>query len=429
MQKSLGQKIKELRQIKKMTQGELGAGLVTPSMISQIEADKASPSHKLLVDLAERLGVTIHYFLDDIQTKMERNGTLKYARMLMDAGNYKGASEHFQELLHEPVPYSQTLDIQMDLAQCMYKLGQTQETIDLYESIIQESMSENEPIFAVQAFKQMGQIEFDRDNLVLAHFHWNKAASIGLRDVQHDPDLLADILLRLAETQNQLGDNEQALQTLQRIQAMRSDLRDRQKMALLAQNFSKVYKDSGAYTQAVEYANEAVSLFEELNQSSQSTHMKIILAQIYDESGSSEEALRILENCLEQADLNLMEETPNILVVMARIFARLNKLDTAKDYCENVLASAYSDTETRIQGHRTLAEIALKQERFAEAINNCEQVIHLAQKHHRIVELSRGFTLLCDIYKQKGDFTTAADTFLRMQTSIEQHLREKTMIH
>lgn len=429
MQKTFGQKIKELRLNMKMTQGELGHGLVTPSMISQIEADKASPSHKLLADLAERLGVTIQYFLEDIQTKMERNGTLKYARMLMDARNFKGASQLFQDLLREPVPHIQIFEVQMDLAHCFHKLEQTQKSIDLYESILQDSLSENEPVFAVRALKEMGQIEYNRGNLVLAHFHLTKSASIGLREVHNDAELLADILLLLAGVQNQLGDNTEALRTLRTVESWRSQVQERQKHARFAQTLSEVYKDAGEYQKAAHFAQEAILIYDNLNLSSRSTHMKIILAQIYDESGSSEEALHILEECLERADPDLMEEIPYILVVMARIFLRLQKPDTAKSYCEKVLASAYSDTDALIQSYRTLAEIASKKEQFPEAIYNCEQVIHLSQKQHRIAELSRSFTLLCDVYKQQGNFMAAAETFLRMQQSLEHHLREKATIH
>lgn len=428
MQKTLGQKIKELRLNKKMTQGELGHGLATPSMISQIEADKASPSHKLLADLAERLGVTLQYFLEDIQSKLERNGTIKYARMLMDAENYKKASQLFQDLLREPVPHIQIFEIQMDLAYCLHKLRQTQKSINLYESILQDSLSENEPVFAVRALKEMGQIEYERGNLVLAHFHLTKSVSIGLRDVQNDADLLADILLLLAGVQNQLGDNSEALRTLRTVESRHSQVHDMEKHARLAQIFSEVYKDAGDYQHAADYARSALSVYDDLNLSFRSTHMKITLAQIYDESGSSEEALQILEECLEQANPNLMEEIPDILIVMTRIFLRLQKLDTAKAYCDKVLASAFSDTDALIQSYRTLAEIALKNEQFPEAIYNCEQVIHLSQKQHRIPELSRSFTLLCNIYKQQGDFMAAADTFLRMQESLEHHLREKAAI-
>lgn len=52
-----GQRIRELRQERGLTQTELAKGIVTPSMISQIEAGKAHPSESLLKELAKRLDV------------------------------------------------------------------------------------------------------------------------------------------------------------------------------------------------------------------------------------------------------------------------------------------------------------------------------------------------------------------------------------
>lgn len=68
---SLGTKIRELRLANGMTQSELGAGLVTPSMISQIESDKANPSYSVLEAIAVKLKTPLEYFLADIQTQLE----------------------------------------------------------------------------------------------------------------------------------------------------------------------------------------------------------------------------------------------------------------------------------------------------------------------------------------------------------------------
>ncbi|KUO95710.1 helix-turn-helix domain-containing protein [Ferroacidibacillus organovorans] len=52
---SIGQRIRELRLSRGMTQTQLAKDIVTPSMISQIEAGKAQPSSALLRKIAERL--------------------------------------------------------------------------------------------------------------------------------------------------------------------------------------------------------------------------------------------------------------------------------------------------------------------------------------------------------------------------------------
>ena len=61
---SLGQRVRQRRQILKITQQELADALgMTPQHISLIEQDKGAPSLALLPKLAEELGVSTDYLL------------------------------------------------------------------------------------------------------------------------------------------------------------------------------------------------------------------------------------------------------------------------------------------------------------------------------------------------------------------------------
>jgi transcriptional regulator with XRE-family HTH domain len=63
-QTSLGRRIRERRQVLKMTQQELAQALgMTPQHISAIEQDKWSPSIAVLPRMAEVLGVSTDYLL------------------------------------------------------------------------------------------------------------------------------------------------------------------------------------------------------------------------------------------------------------------------------------------------------------------------------------------------------------------------------
>ena len=61
---TLGQKIRELRLSKQMTQKELAGDFITRNMLSQIENDSATPSMKTMEYLAKSLEKPIGYFLD-----------------------------------------------------------------------------------------------------------------------------------------------------------------------------------------------------------------------------------------------------------------------------------------------------------------------------------------------------------------------------
>lgn len=102
-QQMIGDKIKQLRQAKRLTQSELAGEAMTKSMLSQIENGRALPSMRSLQILAKRLGVDAGYFLEDGQ------GT-DLARMVRDIEvqfkqkNYQSIVSSVQPLMDGKLP-------------------------------------------------------------------------------------------------------------------------------------------------------------------------------------------------------------------------------------------------------------------------------------------------------------------------------------
>ena len=94
---TLGQKIRELRLSKKMTQKELAGSFITRNMLSQIENDSATPSMKSMEYLANALERPIGYFLDKGHSEVNLSQLLS---KLIDQ-NAKEDYEAAVELLEE----------------------------------------------------------------------------------------------------------------------------------------------------------------------------------------------------------------------------------------------------------------------------------------------------------------------------------------
>ncbi|MBR2465752.1 MAG: helix-turn-helix transcriptional regulator [Clostridia bacterium] len=62
---TLGEKIKQERKKRKLTQAELAGSRITRNMISLIEKDSANPSFETLKYIAERLGLPLSYLISD----------------------------------------------------------------------------------------------------------------------------------------------------------------------------------------------------------------------------------------------------------------------------------------------------------------------------------------------------------------------------
>ena len=117
----IGKKIRDLRLSRGMTQKELAVGSVTRNMLSLIENGNALPSLSTLVELADRLGVSVGYFFAATEeemsafTKMSRIGEM---RRLYREGEYSACLTACREI---PCPDD---DILLLSAECSLALAE-----------------------------------------------------------------------------------------------------------------------------------------------------------------------------------------------------------------------------------------------------------------------------------------------------------------
>ena len=93
---TLGQKLRQTRLSKGLSQSQVAGDCVTRNMLSQIENDLASPSMRTLEHLAQALGVSVGWLLSDEQTDaaMER---MRRARTLFREKNFSGCLALFAQ--------------------------------------------------------------------------------------------------------------------------------------------------------------------------------------------------------------------------------------------------------------------------------------------------------------------------------------------
>ena len=111
---TLGQKLKQTRLARGMTQSQVVGDRITRNMLSQIENDLASPSVGTLEYLASVLNVRLSWLLADEQEEAEAGRTQRL-RELLKSGEYAACLELAPE--HEPDD-EQALALAMAAAQC-----------------------------------------------------------------------------------------------------------------------------------------------------------------------------------------------------------------------------------------------------------------------------------------------------------------------
>lgn len=89
----LGQRIKAARLEKGLSQRQLCGEVITRNMLSQIESGRARPSMVTLSYLAEQLGKSVSYFLDEDALTSPNQGCMERARAAFSGGEFADAVE------------------------------------------------------------------------------------------------------------------------------------------------------------------------------------------------------------------------------------------------------------------------------------------------------------------------------------------------
>ena len=97
----LGQRILQARQAAGLSQRQLCGDVITRNMLSQIEHGTARPSMDTLQYLAERLGKSIGYFLEEASLESPNFSCIQQARAAFERGNYALVVSQLQEY-HTP---------------------------------------------------------------------------------------------------------------------------------------------------------------------------------------------------------------------------------------------------------------------------------------------------------------------------------------
>ena len=110
---SIGEKIKRLREKKRMTQSELAGDHVSRNMLSLIENGRATPSVQTLEALAEKLKTTSAFLLADRgeETALLKHSSIKDIRIAFSGKNYHIAANLCQRLYEDGMGADDEVDL------------------------------------------------------------------------------------------------------------------------------------------------------------------------------------------------------------------------------------------------------------------------------------------------------------------------------
>lgn len=428
MTKTLGQKIRELRVQKGLTQGDLGGGKVTPSMISQIEADKANPSHRLLKWIADKLETPIEYFLTDMQLQNEKINSFRFAKALIEAGEPRQAIAILEQLADgQSLPMHQQ-EIQRDLAACYRGVGRLEESAKLLEEVLASALVKRDHLTMVQVLKEMGGIEKERHNYPLAIYHLSRANSLYEDTGNANPFDWAELLQELADLNNYLGEFAQAKAAYEKAMALLSGTSDLKGIAAIYLNLSRVYREIGEYERASDFAQHALSINKSLNNLKVSIQIQETYATIKAEEGHVPEAISLLEECLaEYEKYGFSDRVASVHGAISNIYLKNRYLEQAKFHCQLALEKCVDDAE-RASLYRTWAKTAKEQGQIEEAMDAARRAVDFFSQAKLPRDVAYSYAFLGDLYKETGDLSSAVQALENMRMAMEINLRERGIV-
>jgi transcriptional regulator with XRE-family HTH domain len=421
---SLGQKIRQRRLEKKLTQAQLAEGLASPSAISQIEADKINPSYKLLCQIADRLEVPLDYFLEHSEEYLEQTTSHKLAKTFIHAKEYTKALPILEKLLENGGETHS--DLLYDLATCYLQLRNDSLAHHYLEQVMYLSLRDDDHQMYMATLKQLGLLFYRQNNISLALHYWQKAYDHLKRHDVDDTYLKAEVITNLAIAHNRLGNYDLSMRLFQESQ----QLLDRSaNLHLIATNLLGLgYSFYGKrdFKTAEKYCQEAITLFKNLDHIRMSISVKENFAILRSEHGDNEYALSLLKECLkEYQDHNFSAYSSNAHSEIAKILIRLRRFEEAVSHIEQAFQTCEEGTIFHAQCFFVRSQWFHAQKMHQEAIADARTAMNHFLQIEAIHEYSQVSLQLSQIYKELGDYKSSTEILEQSQLSIQTFFKER----
>jgi HTH-type transcriptional regulator, quorum sensing regulator NprR len=300
---SLGQKIRNVRRERKMTQIELAKNLVSSSMISQIESDKATPSPQLLEQLAIRLGVKASYFADDMTQKSDLAQTYRRAKSYIDSGQFAAALPLLQSLVNPPSPQFKEETLYTELAQCYEQVGQYTGAATMYENIVRVSLEKNDVPSAVHAYYYLGQLYRKQNQTTFARMFWQRAGELLDRHPHLDMPLALKIHANLGRIYFQLQSFPLALVHYQVAAQLAERYHASLDLAIIQHGMGNVYMEMQQYAEAERFLQTAMQLYHAVRHQRGINQCLVNIGVNMRRRGDVEQAKEHLDTCIKDRDV------------------------------------------------------------------------------------------------------------------------------
>ncbi|ARU63005.1 hypothetical protein CBW65_20025 [Tumebacillus avium] len=424
---SLGTRIRELRLKKGLTQIELAKGIITPSMVSQIESDRARPSYKVLVAIANRLDAPLEQLIKGVTLELEASSKYKLAMGMVRAREYGAAILLFENLLETAVHRIPKENLLLELALCHLGAGDVLEAEQLLNQLYQiTSYGQDQHLLAVVLLNQ-GKVAELKHNLPIALFYMDRAWEELQKAQEIDDDLQVKILMQQASLQEQSGKVEDAAKNYERALLLsQCNSEDRGSIYL---RLAEVYNRHKNYEKAEEYASKALVLLEEQANEDRKQDLQHRLIMLHRGSVDwkliIQELLTIAETYTRRGQ---KQKSGEVYADVGLICLENGELDQASSYAEKAKATLSETDPTMGKVNRVLAFVNFYRNNEKKGKEYLENALKLYEQHGKVAELEEITILSCRYLTDKGEHQEAYERLERFHKYLIGQLERRGIV-
>ncbi|GMA55807.1 transcriptional regulator with XRE-family HTH domain [Alicyclobacillus sacchari] len=424
---TLGRKLRALRKQRGLTQLQLASGVSTPSMISQIETDRSTPSQQLLAQLAHRLGVELSYFETEFIEKSDELQCYRSAKEHMEAGKYREAIDLFQSLSWPLAPQFRPDALYMELATCYFQLQDYERAANMYESLIELGCNRSDISIVVRGYYHgaLARRKLGQDDVATTYLE--RAREIIRTHVEFYMPISMKIGLSLARLHLQSSRFAKAKEIYLELLELTHKHSNRVDFATIYHGLACASTYLGEFEDALVYCDRAVDEHENSRNFGNAMRCRINHGLILRLANRYDEAYEYLQELRSQMNPHDDLLRTALHHELAQLCLSLERFDEGIDHTETALASKRLDIRAEI-GLRTLRiQLFSRLQDFVNAHAELDRLEGCCKDDP--TRLPRGYaSMKCDILHQIG----AADElieFCQMQagqalTTGEQYGRE-----
>jgi tetratricopeptide (TPR) repeat protein len=300
MSTHIGEKIRKFRKEIGLTQTQLAEGIVTPSMICQIESGKATPSYAVLEAIAERLERPLSDLLQDTQPTGKHKASLLLALALIRQRDYASARSLLESLLQQTSLQVSRDEVQLALAHVYTRLAQYEEAQSLLDELMTKSMYLKNVPLAFRCLKQAGELARASGKKQVALYHLRKAYGLMQQKDEIPLEEKIGLLQQLGSLYLELGRAEEAHQCYQMAYEWgQGCLSEEERGQLYTQKGLQAWNRMD-YEKACAFAEKANAWYENREQTLLLADVMRSYSCMQAQRGQLEEAVRGLQECLSQ---------------------------------------------------------------------------------------------------------------------------------